>query len=137
MVRSPENGAEHPNRRALKRLHQRLRSLSTKTDLLHELVGAGHFDEMAMTRDGLLIARPRRCLGFDAFIGRPTPSMLSRTARLWNELNRDERRLVLERLAQQSIAPERIGLPLIELEAIRVDALASRQAQHAASHSSG
>lgn len=100
----------------LRTLHRRLRAMSSRVDLLHELVGAGHFDEMAMTRDGLLVARPRGADGFDAFIGRPTVEMRRRTARLWRELDEAERALVLDRLREQSIPLEAVGIPSADVE---------------------
>jgi len=96
---------------AWSRLRYRLRVMSATTDLLYDLMGFGHFIEMAMTRDGLVIARPRRSAGFDVFIGRLPASALKRTARLWNELDSAERQLVLTRLAAQRIHPQRIGIP--------------------------
>jgi len=107
----PPNRAESAKAQALRNLRRKLRSLSATTDLLHELMGFGHFVEMAMTRDGLLVGRPHRSVGFDAFIGSVTASMRIRTHRLWRELDEPECSLVLERLATQKIDPRRVGLP--------------------------
>jgi hypothetical protein len=85
--------------------------MSTTTDLLHELMGFGHFEQMTMTRDGLLIGQPRGSVGFDAFVGSPSRQMLERTAQLWSQLSSPERELVLQRLAQQDIPPHRVGIP--------------------------
>ena len=108
---SNNGSGRHPPDDGVRRLRNKLRSLSNTTDLLHELMGFGHFEEMAMTRDGLLIGRLRRCDGFDVFIGSVTESMRQRTARLWRELDHDERQLVLRRLNEQSIDPVRVGIP--------------------------
>jgi hypothetical protein len=75
-------------------------------------VGIGHFEEVAMTRDGLLIARPRGCDGFDAFLGRPTAAMQRRCAQLWRELDAELKKLVLERLCAQDIPPAAVGIPV-------------------------
>jgi hypothetical protein len=96
------------------RLARALRVLSPTTDLLHELVGIGHFDEVAMTRDDILIARPRRCAGFDAFIGKPTAAQMKRCAELYRELEPAMRRLVIERLLAQQIDPLRVGIVVDE-----------------------
>lgn len=95
----------------LRALRTRLRSFSAGPELLYDLMGFGPFVEMAMTRDGVLIARPRRSLAFDAFVGKPPASALERTALLWRELTASERDLVLARLGLLHIAPERIGIP--------------------------
>lgn len=50
----------------------RLRALACGHELLLDLMGFGPFAEMAMTRDGILLGRPHRSTGFDAFIGPPT-----------------------------------------------------------------
>lgn len=97
-------------RTPLCQLRYRLRAMSAAPCLLYDLMGFGRFIEMAMTKDGLLIARPRRSIGFDVFLGRVPQSALERTARIWNELDASERTLVLHRLAQQSIAPNRVGI---------------------------
>jgi hypothetical protein len=97
---------------AMDRLRRRLRFMTARPSLLCELMGFGHFKEMAMTRDGLLIGQPRRSVGFDAFIGKPTSETLAQTARLWLELDAVEQSLVLARLESQSIPPERIGIAL-------------------------
>ncbi len=98
------------HRDALRRLRRKLRSTSPTASLLYELMGFGHFVRMAMTRDGLLIGQPHRSVGFDAFIGSPTPGMRDQTARLWLEFDSRERQLVLDRLAEQEIKPERVGI---------------------------
>lgn len=95
---------------ALRQLRARLRSLSTGPELLYDLMGFGRFAEMAITRDGHVVARPHRSVGFDAFIDRLSSATLERTARLWVELDQDERRLVIERLRSQSICPNRVGI---------------------------
>ena len=95
----------------LRALRRRLLAISLQTELLSELMGFGHFAEMAMTRDGLLIGRLHGEAGFDAFIGPVSHGMRQRTARLWQELDAEQRQLVLARLQEQSIEPERIGIP--------------------------
>lgn len=96
---------------ALRRLRRRLGSMTARPSLLYQLMGFGHFREMAMTREGWLIAWPHRSVGFDAFLGSVRPEERNQTARLWLELDEAERRLVLERLANQSICPHRVGIP--------------------------
>ncbi len=96
---------------ALRRLRRRLGSMTIRPSLLYQLMGFGHFREMAMTREGWLIAWPHRSVGFDAFLGSVRPEELVQTARLWLELDEDERRLVLERLGSQSICARRVGIP--------------------------
>lgn len=95
----------------LRALRRRLLAMSLQTELLSELMGFGHFAEMAMTRDGLLIGRLHGEAGFDAFIGPVSESMRQRTARLWQELDGEQQQIVLERLREQSIEPDRIGIP--------------------------
>ena len=93
-----------------RRLRRKLRAMTPIPNLLYELMGFGHFTRMAMTRDGLLIGQPHRSVGFDAFIGRVPESACKLNARLWRELDAAERALVIERLAEQEIAPQNIGL---------------------------
>ncbi|MBL1217352.1 MAG: hypothetical protein D8M59_07635 [Planctomycetes bacterium] len=92
--------------------------MSPTRSLLYELMGFGHFQQVAMTRDGLLIGQPHRCSGFDAFIGSPTPTQIERTGRLWLELDPAERQAVLTRLAEQGISPERVGIS-VESDRVR------------------
>jgi len=106
----PHTTATSEHRAALSSLRRKLRSMSPTPSLLYELMGFGHFKAMAMTRDGLLVGQPHRCVGFDAFIGSPTPGMLKRTARMWLELDAHEQQLVLDRLAEQDIAPQSVGI---------------------------
>ena len=98
------------HRDALRRLRRKLRSTSPTPSLLYQLMGFGHFVRMAMTRDGLLIGQPHRCVGFDAFIGSPTPGMRNQNARVWLELDAREQQLVLDHLAEQEITPESVGI---------------------------
>jgi hypothetical protein len=95
----------------LRLLRSRLRSFSPGPELLYDLMGFGPFLEMAMTRDGQLIARPRRSAGFDAFVGHPSTAVVERTGRLWLELDPEQRMLVLDRLLAQNIDPVRVGIP--------------------------
>ena len=96
--------------RSMHILRTRLRTFATGPELLYDLMGFGSFTEMAMTRDGVLIARPRRGAGFDAVLGRPTEATLDRTHRLWLELEPALRALVLQRLKALDIAPARVGI---------------------------
>ena len=99
------------NDASLRALRIRLRSLSTGPELLYDLMAFGPYREMAMTRDGMLVARPRRSPGFDVFVGKPSRISLERTARLWLELDEGERDLVLTRLALLRISPIKVGIP--------------------------
>ena len=106
------NGTRRGRDSARLRLRAKLRAMTPTPNLLYELMGFGHFTRMAMTRDGLLIGQPHRSVGFDAFIGRIPASACRLNARLWIELDAVERELVLERLAEQEIAPKSIGLDI-------------------------
>ena len=97
-------------RRCLRQLRHKRQTVSPTANLLYELMGFGHFSEIAMTRDGLLIGQLHRESGFDAFIGSPTKQMLDQVARIWLELDAHEQHLVLERLSEQAVQPERIGI---------------------------
>ena len=99
-----------PHTQALRALRRRLGSMSPTPSLLFDLMGFGHFREMAMTREGWLIAWPRRSVGFDAFLGPVSPQERRQTARLWLELDASERRLVLDRLDAQRIPAHRVGI---------------------------
>jgi len=96
---------------ALAVLCRRVRGFAWGRDLLLDLVGGGRFAEMAMTRDGILLGRPRRSTTFDAFIGEPTTEERRRVARVFAELRASDRRVVLDRLAAQGIEPAAVGIP--------------------------
>jgi len=99
---------------ALRTLRRKLMAMSLQTELLSELMGFGHFAQIAMTRDGLLIGRLHGEAGFDVFIGPVTPAIRHRTQRLWQELDIAQQQMVLERLAQQGIDPARVGIAASE-----------------------
>ncbi len=93
------------------RFRNRLRALACGPELLIDLMGFGPFAEMAMTRDGVLLGRPHRSPGFDAFIGPPSDGAKRRLGRLFRELRAEERARVLERIREQGIDPSRVGVP--------------------------
>ena len=105
---------------ALSRFRSRLRSMSDRHELLADLMGFGPYTEMALTRDGTLVAKPRRTRGqgsgggeslrYDTFLGPIEARDRARTAQLWAELTEHERAIVLRRLFDQGIEPERIGI---------------------------
>jgi len=81
-------------------------------ELLSLVMGFHRFEEVAMTRDGLLVGRRRGRSCFDRLLGPITPPMRNRTHRLWQELSAEHRAMVLARLAQQRIDPRDIGIPV-------------------------
>jgi hypothetical protein len=95
---------------ALTRLRHRLRSMSDRPELLYDLMGFGPYRLMTITKDGILVARPRRSQGFDTLLGRISAQVQQRTAQLWLELTQHERALVLLRLSVQGIAPAQVGI---------------------------
>lgn len=89
-------------------------------ELLSLVLGFHGCEEVALTRDGLLVGRRYGSKAFDALLGPVTPAMRRRTRRLWQELGAAHRAMVLDRLDQQSIDPEAIGIPLLAAKPRRV-----------------
>jgi hypothetical protein len=111
---SPARLPRAPADLAMAKFRQRLRTMSSRPELLYDLMGFGHYGEMALTRTGMLVARSRRATGFDTFIGAISAGVLQRTSRLWLELTSDEKALVIDRLIVQGIDPALVGITTLE-----------------------
>lgn len=103
------------------RLRTRLRSMSDRRELLFDLLGFGLYVEMAVTRDGMLVARTRRTphTGFDVFLGKISLSVRQRTGQIWRELEPAEKTLVLLRLRTLGIQPDAVGI-IVEMCVVNV-----------------
>jgi hypothetical protein len=83
-------------------------------ELLSMVLGFQGCEEVALTRDGLLVGRRRGRETFEALLGPVTPAMCRRTRRLWQELGAAHRAMLLDRLHEQCIDPSAIGIPARE-----------------------
>lgn len=93
-------------------LRREIVSASAGPELLSMVLGFHRFEEVALTRDGLLVGKRWGSDGFDTLLGPITQPMRDRTRRLWQELCAPHRAMVLARLAQQRIDPHRVGIPV-------------------------
>ncbi len=84
--------------------------LEPRIDLLHDCLGFGRFAEVTVTSDGFFLARDRGDIGFNQFLGAPSPAALDRTRQLFAQLDERHQREVVRTLRAHGIPPTKLGI---------------------------
>ena len=85
--------------------------LEPKIDLLHDCLGFGRFAEVMVTSDGYFLGRAWDEIGFDHFLGHPSPPAIARTRALFKRLSAPHQKELIRQLYARRILPEVLGLP--------------------------
>ena len=96
-------------------LREAILRLEPRIDLLHDCLGFGRFAEVTVTSDGFFLARDRDDIGFNRFLGAPSPAAMARTQRLFARLDERHQEEVLRTLQAHGIPPTSLGLSLVAL----------------------
>ena len=92
-------------------LKEAILRLEPKIDLLHDCLGFGRFAQVILTSDGFFLGRARGDIGFNCFLGNPSPAAIARTQRLFGRLSNDHQQELIRQLAARAIPPTSFGLP--------------------------
>jgi hypothetical protein len=84
--------------------------LEPRIDLLHDCLGFGRFAEVTVTSDGFFLARDRDDIGFNRFLGAPSPAAMERTRKLFAQLDERHRKEVVRTLRAHDIPPTSLGI---------------------------
>ena len=99
----------------MENLREAVLRLEPRIDLLHDCLGFGRFAEVAVTSDGFFLARDRNDIGFNRFLGAPSPAAMQRTQRLFARLDKHHQGEVVRTLQAHGIPPTSVGLSLVTL----------------------
>ncbi len=92
-------------------LQEAILHLEPRLDLLHDCLGFGRFAEVMVTSDGYFLGRAWDEIGFDHFLGHPSPAAIARTRSLFRGLSADHQKELIRHLYTRRIPPEALGLP--------------------------
>jgi len=96
-------------------LREAVLRLEPRIDLLHACLGFGRFAQVTVTSDGFFLARDRDDIGFNRFLGAPSPAAVERTQRLFARLDERHQGEVIRKLQARDIPPTSLGLSLVAL----------------------
>jgi hypothetical protein len=91
-------------------LREAILRLEPRIDLLHDCLGFGRLAEVTVTSDGFFLARDRDDIGFNRFLGAPSPAAMERTRQLFTRLDERHQREVVHSLRARDIPLHRIGI---------------------------
>src|SRR5258707_1356147 len=93
-------------------LQEAILRLEPRIDLLHDCLGFGRFAEVIVTSDGFFLGRARGDIGFNHFLGQPSPAALERTWQLFLRLGIRHQTEVVRALPARRIPLAAVGLAL-------------------------
>lgn len=88
-------------------------------DLAHDFTGCGRFQEATETSDGFFLGRARGDIGFNDFLGKPSPRALENTKRIFNQLDNEGKIEFCSRVIVQRINPEDININCKRLKSLQ------------------
>jgi hypothetical protein len=91
-------------------LQEAILRLEPRIDLLHDCLGFGRFAEVTVTSDGFFLARDRHDIGFNQFLGGPSPAAIARTRKLFARLDERHQGEVVHLLRARNIPLRSIGI---------------------------
>jgi hypothetical protein len=91
-------------------LEKEMYAIEPKIDFLHDCLGIGRFAEVYRTSDGFYMGRDFGDIGANAFLGKPSPQALRRSAGYFQKLSPAAQYETLNILAAHSIPPADMGI---------------------------
>lgn len=91
-------------------LEKELFAIEPKIDFLHDVLGIGRFAEVYRTSDGFYMGRDFGDIGANAFLGKPSPQALRRSAGYFQKLSPSAQHETLTILADHNIPPAEMGI---------------------------
>lgn len=91
-------------------LREAVLRLEPRIDLLHDCLGFGRFAEVTVTSDGFFLARDRDDIGFNRFLGAPSPAAVERARRLFAQLDERHQEEVVRALQAHGILPTSLSI---------------------------
>jgi hypothetical protein len=89
---------------------KRLSKIEPTIDLAHDVTGCGRFAEVTETSDGYFLGRERGDIGFNAFLGQPSPRALENTKRIFDQLDDEAKVEFCWRIMLNKIRPQDINV---------------------------
>lgn len=92
-------------------LKEAILRLEPKLDLLHHCLGFGRFAKVVRTSDGHFLGQAWGDVGFNHYLGNPSPAVITLAQRLFGRLSTNHKQELIRRLEERGILPDTFGLP--------------------------
>lgn len=102
--------AEIPKSVQEKPFCKKLNKIEPVLDLAHEITGCGRFTQVTQTSDGFFLGRAWGDIGFNAFLGKPSPRALENTKRIFDQLDGEGKVEFCTRVMVQGIEPKDVNI---------------------------